>query len=56
MGKNWEKVNDLKPLILHNYHTENYIEEPSNDAPNKATESGKYEKWKNKVNIYYKIM
>ena len=54
VGTNWEKGNDLKPLIQHLQHPEKYIEEPPDTAPNKETDLGRYEKWKNKVTLHDK--
>ena len=54
VGTNWEKGNDLKPLIHHLQHPEKYIEEPPDEAPDKDKAAGKYEKWKNKVNLHDK--
>ena len=56
VGTNWEKGNDLKPLIHHLQHPEKYIEEPPDEAPDKNKDAGKYEKWKNKVNLHDKRM
>ena len=56
VGTNWEKGNDLRPLIHHLQHPEKYIEEPPDIAPDRNTAAGKYEKWKNKVNLHDKRM
>ena len=56
VGTNWEKGNNFKPLIHHLQHPEKYIEEPPDEAPDKNLEAGKYEKWKNKVNLHDKRM
>ena len=56
VGTNWEKGNDLKPSIQHLQFPENYIEEPPDIAPNKETDPGRYEKWKNKVTLHDKLM
>ena len=56
VGTNWEKGNDLKPLIHHLQHPEKYIEEPPDVAPDKDNDAGKYEKWKNKVNLHGRRM
>ena len=54
VGTNWEKGNDLKPLIHHLQYPDKYIEEPSDEAPDKNIEAGKYEKWKNEVTLHDK--
>ena len=56
VGTYWEKVNDLKYFIQHLQHPEKYIAEPPDIAPNKETDPGRYEKWKNKVTLHDKWM
>ena len=40
VGTNWERGNDLKPLIHHLQHPEKYMEEPPDVAPDKDKATG----------------
>ena len=55
IGTNWDKGNYLKCLIMHLERPEKYIIEPSDTAPDKDTEPGKYEKWKAEVGRFGKL-